>query len=405
MNNYDVCVIGGGGHIGLPLGVALALSGFNTMLLDINEDVLEKIQAGIFPFDEKGGEEKLKEALVTGRLHTSSDESVISSSETIMMIIGTPVDEYLNPQFDCILKVIDKNLAHFRDDQVFVLRSTVYPGTSEQIRNYFSENGKKIHVAYCPERVVEGKAFEEFKSLPQIVSSFDEKGLARANELFSKISEVPLVELAPVEAELAKLFSNAWRYIRFAVANQFFMIATERGVDYHNVYTGMTEGYERNKDMPGPGFAAGPCLLKDTMQLSAFNKNNFFLGHAAMLVNEGLPNFIIQDLCSRVSDIGQKTIGILGMTFKANSDDIRDSLSFKLRKVSKTVAKAVVCHDPFFSRGGMATSAEALMSESDIVVLATPHSEYADIDPQKYPEKIFVDVWNMWNLGYIINES
>ena len=141
-----------------------------------------------------------------------------------------------------------------------------------------------------------------------------------------------------MEAELAKLFSNAWRYITFAVANQFYMIAEENGLDYKKIDYAMRKDYPRNTNMPTPGFAAGPCLFKDTMQLSAFARNSFFLGHSAMLVNEGLPQFIIEQL-KQISNLSKKTIGILGMAFKANNDDSRASLSFKLKKLQKWNAK------------------------------------------------------------------
>lgn len=398
--NNDICIIGGGGHIGLPLGVAFANVGLKVTLLDLNKEVLKKINSGIFPFKEENGEKNLKKALTSGTLKTSSDPSVISDCKTIITVIGTPIDEYLNPNFLGIIGTVNNYIEHFRDGQVFVLRSTVYPGTSERIQSYFKDQGKNIGVAFCPERIVEGRAFEEFENLPQIISAFDTDTLEHAKSLFTRLTKQPMVITSPVEAELSKLFCNTWRYISFAVANQFFMITSEYNLDYNNIYRAMTENYERMKDIPKPGFAAGPCLLKDTMQLAAFSNNNFFLGHSAMLVNEGLPAFLMKKITERHSDIGKKTIGILGMAFKSESDDQRDSLSFKMRKVAATKAKQVMCHDPYIKSDEFFTLEEVL-KKSDIIILSTPHKIYTEINLSENKGKVFVDIWNKWGKGFI----
>jgi len=398
--NNDICVIGGAGHIGLPLGVAFANAGMRVVLLDINEEVLNKISSGIFPFKEDGGDENLQKALQSNNLKTSIDPSVIADSEIIITVIGTPIDEYLNPNFLGIIETVNNYIDYFRDGQMFVLRSTVYPSTSQRIQKYFKEQGKDIGVAYCPERIVEGKAFEELKNLPQIISAFDEKTHDRAAKLFQHLTSKSIIPVKPIEAELSKLFCNTWRYISFAVANQFFMIASDYNLDYNNIYQAMTEDYDRMKDLPKPGFAAGPCLLKDTMQLAAFNNNNFFLGHSAMLVNEGLPSFIMKKIIEKYPNIDSKVIGILGMAFKAENDDSRDSLSFKMCKAAQTKAKDVLCHDPYIDRDDF-FEFEHVLTNSDIIVLSTPHKIYEEINHDEYKGKIFVDVWNKWGRGFI----
>ena len=254
--------------------------------------------------------------------------------------------------------------------------------------------------------------------MPQLISGLDSEAVQACKDLFGKLTKKKLVVVEPMEAELAKLFSNTWRYITFAIGNQFYMTAADHGLNYHNIYKAMVTDYERNKDLPRPGFAAGPCLLKDTMQLAAFNNNNFFLGHAAMLVNEGFPNYLIQKLVKAVPDLHNKTIGILGMAFKAESDDARDSLSYKLKKIAATKCRAVLCHD-FYIKDSSFSSLEDTLEKSDILILGAPHKEYAKIDLAKYQNKIlggpeiklvssnnleigqknnklFVDVWNFW---------
>ena len=251
-----------------------------------------------------------------------------------------------------------------------------------------------MDIAFCPERILEGKAIKELTSLPQIISSFTDSGIEKSKELFGALTN-DMVVVEPMEAELAKLYSNVWRYIKFAVSNQFYTMANDYGIDFYNVYHAMTHNYSRCKDFPTPGFSAGPCLFKDTMQLGAFNNNNFNLGHAAMLINEGLPNYVFKQLKQNY-DLSSKVIGILGMTFKAESDDIRESLSYKVRKIAEFEARSILCSDPYVNNSSF-VSKEYLIEHSDIIIIATPHKEYKELEIDS--DKKVVDVWNLLGRG------
>ena len=260
-----------------------------------------------------------------------------------------------------------------RDGQLLVLRSTVYPGTTALVEATVAELGKSVDVAFCPERIAEGKAMTELFELPQIVSSRQPGALDRAEKLFGNLAS-QMVRMEPEEAELAKLFTNTWRYIRFATANQLFMMANDFGLDYERIRAGLTFDYPRASDLPGAGFAAGPCLLKDTMQLAAFNNNNFVLGHAAMMVNEGLPLYMVSRL-ERTYPLSTMTVGLLGMSFKAESDDIRSSLSYKLKRLLRFKAKEVLCHDPHVTVDLNLSPLEEVLERSDLLILSTPHRD------------------------------
>lgn len=394
---YDAVVVGGFGHVGLPLAVSLAGAGRRICALDINAEVGARIRAGEVPFVEDGCESVLRAALADGTFHTSLDVRVVSEADVVIVVIGTPVDRHLNPEFDPIRALIDSLLEHLVDGQLLVLRSTVYPGTTERLKQVVLKTGKDVEVAFCPERIAEGHAMEELRSLPQLVSSFSPEGVRRCRELFAPLT-TDVVELEPIEAELAKLFNNTWRYTLFATANQFYMLANDHGADFYRIHHAMTYNYPRAKGMPGPGFAAGPCLFKDSMQLAAFNNNRFYLGHAAMLVNEGLPNYLV-DRLKRHCDLSRLTVGILGMAFKANSDDKRESLSYKLRKVLAFESASVLCSDVYIAEQDF-VSAEELVRRSDVVVLGAPHREYRDLEISE--EKIAVDIWNMWGRGCVL---
>ena len=235
-----------------------------------------------------------------------------------------------------------------------------------------------MDVAFCPERILEGHAMTELYSLPQIIGTRNESARARAAELFGVLAD-KLVFTTPEEAELAKLFTNVWRYVKFATVNQFYMIANERGLDFERIRQAITQDYQRATDMPRAGFAAGPCLFKDTMQLGAFNDNNFALGHAAMLVNEGLPLHVVSQLEKRF-DLSQMTVGILGMAFKGGSDDTRESLSYKIKRILRFKAKDVLTTDPYVSTDPELVGLEQVLKQSDLIIVATPHADYRGLD-------------------------
>jgi len=385
----DICIIGGCGHVGFPLGLSFANAGKKVSLLDIDKAQIEKIKHGIIPFKEEGARELLKRVLKRDLLVCTDDPAVVSGAESVIVVTGTPLDEYLNPRLDAVTGVLDQYFDYFREGQTLILRSTLYPKTSENIHDYFLRKNKKIHVAFCPERVTEGHAIEEISSLPQIVSGFTPEGIAKAKELFLLLTQ-KVIELTPLEAELTKLFANAYRYIHFSISNQFYMITAAHKVNFDRIYQAMVEDYPRMKNFPTPGFTAGPCLLKDTMQLSAFANHNFYLGHSAMLVNENMPRCIVDIMKSRI-DLKDKRVGILGMAFKAESDDKRDSLSFKLKRLLKQEAKQVYCSDEYIEDKTF-ISKEELIERSDVIAIGAPHKAYAAL---KLEGKAVFDIWGI----------
>ncbi len=341
------------------------------------------------PFMETGAEDLLRELLPTGRLELSSDPTMIGRSQTIVVVIGTPVDEFLGPSMTVFEKAVDQIAPHLRDDALVVLRSTVYPGTTEYVAQHLADRGCRADVVFCPERIAEGHALEELGSLPQIIGADSDRAAARAEALFGRIVE-HRVRTTTREAELAKLLTNTWRYLKFAVANQFFMISHEAGVDYGNVLRAIREDYPRAQDLPGPGFAAGPCLFKDTMQLAAFTTDHFPIGQSAVQVNEGLPAFVVSALERRYGTLRGRTVGILGMAFKAESDDTRASLSFKLRKLLAWAGATVLCTDPYVVDDRL-VPVERVVAESEIIVLGVPHKAYRGLTFDGHRD--VVDIW------------
>lgn len=396
MFERDVVVIGGGGHVGLPLAVALASRDLSTVVYDVSQDAVDRIAAGVVPFIEPGAEPMLRKALSKELISASTDPSVVATAENVVVVIGTPVDEHLNPDPTAIPKALATCAPYLRDGQLLVLRSTVYPGVTALVERMIADLGLKIDVAFCPERIAEHKAMEELFDLPQIVSSRTDVGRDRASKLFGRLTE-SLVHLEPEEAELAKLFTNTWRYIKFAAANQFYMMANDRGLDFDRIRTALAHDYPRAADMPGAGFAAGPCLFKDTMQLAAFSDNQFALGHSAMLVNEGLPLYLVSRLEQRY-DLANLTVGVLGMAFKGGSDDVRSSLSYKLRRVLSFKAREVLTTDPNVTTDATLLPLDEVVERADLLIIATPHAEYRSL----VTDKPVADIWNLLGNGVLV---
>lgn len=389
----EVVIIGGCGHVGLPLGIAFAHRGKQVGIYDIDAAAVDLVNSGSLPFAEPGADNKLKEVVADGCLVASCDPAIISEAESVIVVIGTPVDEHLNPDPEAVSRAVGDLEPRLVDGQLLVLRSTVYPGVTALVERMLEERGRRIDVCFCPERIAEGKAMEELFELPQIVSARTPGATDRAEKLFLTLTE-QVVRLSPEEAELAKLFTNTWRYIKFATANQLYMIANDYGQDFERIRQALAFDYPRAEDMPGAGFAAGPCLFKDTMQLAAFNNNNFMLGHASMMVNEGLPLYMVARL-EQAYPLSEMVVGILGMAFKAESDDIRSSLSYKLKRILGFKAKGVVCSDPYVRTDPNLRPLEEVMEVADLLVIAAPHRCYAEIEP-RVP---VVDIWNLLGRG------
>ena len=387
----DVVVVGGCGHVGLPLALAFAERGLSTRAYDINQVAVDTVNSGQLPFDEPGGPAVLVRVLDNRRFNATTDRAVIAEAEHVVVVIGTPVDEHLNPDARAVPDAVRALKDSLRPGQLLVLRSTVFPGVTTLVEREVA--GMGIDVTFCPERIAEGKAMTELFTLPQIVSGRTDQVLARAEKLFGALTS-QTVRVTPEEAELAKLFTNTWRYIKFAAANQLYMMANDAGLDFEKVRQAITFDYPRASDMPRAGFAAGPCLCKDTMQLAAFNDNKFVLGHSAMLVNEGLPLYVVSKMAERF-DLGDMTVGILGMAFKGESDDTRSSLSYKLKRILRFRCSEVLCSDPYVTSDSALTDQAELLERSDVLVIGTPHDRYRDLGT----DKPIVDIWGITGNG------
>lgn len=382
IGELDLVIVGGLGHVGLPLALAFAAAGAQVGILDPDEAKADRVRLGQMPFVESGADDLL--AWHSSQLHISADPELITRTDQVVVVVGTEVDEFLQPGLSSFDRAVAAIEPYLRPDALLVLRSTVFPGTTQRLA------ARGLRVACCPERSVQGLALAGIRTLPQIVGADDERTALRAAALFEPL-EVETVIVSALEAELAKLYTNAWRYLHFAIGNELYELSSRAGVDHDRVLHAVRHGYPRAADLPGPGFTAGPCLLKDTMQLAAFD-GHFRLGEVARQVNEGLPDHLVRRLTADYGTLEGLRVALLGMAFKAESDDVRDSLSFKLRRLLWFAGAEVLCTDPYVTRPGL-VSLEQALGGADLVIVAVAHPEYRGLD---FP--LGTDVIDLWGV-------
>ena len=387
-NKRNISIIGGAGHVGLPLGLIFSSKGFKVSLIDKHIDNNKKINSGKMPFLEENSQILLKKMIKQKKIKASNQLNHVINSKYIIVCIGTPINKKLNPSLRNFVNFFHQLKKFLKKDQIIIIRSSIYPGICNKIYKIIKKKCKNI--SYCPERIVQGKSISELPKLPQLVSGKNKKAITESGKLFKKVCR-KIIYTKVIEAELVKLFSNAYRYINFSISNQFYMICQNQNLDFFKIRKIMRDGYLRNANIPLSGFTAGPCLLKDTMQLSSFYNHKFLLGHSAMSINENIPNFIIKKLEEKFN-LRKKIVGVLGLTFKSETDDIRDSLSMKLIRILKLKKIKTLQSDEFYKNKKNIDKKE-LVKRADIIILSTPHKAYKKLKIKK--NKILIDVWGL----------
>ena len=383
----EITIIGGAGHVGLAFALICAKKNIKVHINDINSNSIKLIQKGKIPHKEKNGKKILDFALKKNLFTFSTKLEDIELNKINIICLGTPIDEFLNPQYNIIINLFNNLNKYLKNGQHFIIRSTVSPGTTNFIHEFLKKKQKKINVTFYPERFVQGFAIEEFDQFPQIIGPVNKSSKIECLKFLNKFSK-EIIILKPKEAELSKLFLNSYRYVQFSIANQFYKIADSANLDYKKIDYAMRHKYKRG-NIPSPGLTAGPCLFKDTMQLYSFSKNEFTLGVNAMTTNEGIVNYIVEKI-KLENDLSTKIVGILGMAFKAESDDIRNSLSYKLKKILLIHSKQVLTTDPFVKNDNDIISLSKVLKKSNILIIATPPKIYKKIKTRKP----VVDIWN-----------
>lgn len=404
-----VAVIGIG-RVGLPLALFLADTGFIVYGLGRSVKKIEEIKKGKMPFLEEGAGVLLKKH-VNKRFFPTVDYSNIAKCNYIILTLGTPIDENLNPVYSQIHEAIDSAKKFLSPGQLLMLRSTVSPRTTQYVRSLIEDIrgfwvGKNFFLAFCPERITEGRSFSELRSIPQIIGGVDRRSARKAQEFFKKAGIETLLT-DDITAELAKLFTNMYRYINFAVANEFMVLAQNFHKDIYEIVNLVNYKYRRG-GLQLPGLTAGPCLFKDGFFL--INELPFIdLISASWKINEAIPVFLVKQIRERVKLEGKKVV-ILGLAFKAEIDDIRASLSFKIRKALQRERAEVVIHDPYvktYANQIIEKDVYKAIEGADVIFIATDHKIYKELNIKKVKQLVekqclICDVWNVFGTGRII---
>jgi len=402
--NKIISIIGIG-RVGLPLSLTFAEFGFKVYGIDIDEKLIEKLKNKEMPFIEKGAKILLQKH-VDKNFFPTTDNSYLSKSDIIIITLGTPVDNHLNPDYSQLDSVLPLLVKHIKKNQLIVLRSTVAPGTTELIANKIEKQtklkaGEGFHIAFCPERIAEGNALKEIKEIPQIIGGIGQKSSAKAKELFLNITKECLVSDAK-SVELAKILTNMYRYINFAIANEFAILALENNRNIYEILELINKNYKRG-GVAQPGFTAGPCLYKDGFFL--LNNVPFTeLISISWRINENLPLYLLEKIKEK-TNLKDKKVAILGLAFKKNIDDTRNSLSFKLKKAFIREQCEVYLHDPFIKEYNQ--NIIEILKDAGVVVIAMNHDEYKKLTKSFLKEHvaqdcIICDPWNLANSGKII---
>ena len=388
INRNKVCVVGGAGHVGLPLGLAFSSKGYDVSLIDKDKKNIKKINQAEMPFIEEGCSKLLKKMIYKKKIFATNNLNEVKNSNFIVVCIGTPVNDRFNPNLKNFLNFFKNIKKYLNKNHIVIIRSSVYPGICDKIFTIIKNKCKNL--SYCPERIAQGKSLVEMPHISQIISGKNNIAKFESKKIFKKISK-KIIFTEINEAELIKLFSNAYRYINFSISNQFYMMCKNQGLDFFRIRNLMKDNYSRNKNLPMAGFTAGPCLMKDTMQLSSFYNHKFSLCHSAMSINEDLPKFIVKNLNNKYN-LKKKIVGVLGLSFKAENDDIRDSLSIKLLNYLKSKKIKTLQSDEYYKNKNNVKKS-VLLKKSDIIIIATPHKAYKKLKIKK--NKVLVDIWGL----------
>jgi len=406
--DYDVSVIGLG-RVGLPLALCFADAGLRVLGVDKDTDRLETLRAGRMPFAEPGTDEVLARVARSGRLSLSERAADAAAAESIVLTLGTPSFSHIEIDMSDIRSVLDDLLAHLHRGHLLVLRSTVAPGTTEFVAGYLEKHrglrvGDDVYVAHCPERIAANKFLEEIGTLPCIVGGVGEASGERAAQLFS-VFGAPIVQTTPVQAELAKIWANILRYATFALPNLLMMDCERHGANVFDVIELINRDYPRG-GMALPGLTAGTCLRKDfTFSEERSSAPGMLL--AVSRVHESVPLFLVEGVKRRLDGEGlrERKVAVLGLAFKRDTDDERDSLSHKLVRLLERELADVAVHDPVVAT--VTTDFEDAIAGADAVIVATNHSAFSTPDALDAiarlakPGCLVVDPWNAFGSSQV----
>jgi UDP-N-acetyl-D-mannosaminuronic acid dehydrogenase len=406
----DVSVVGLG-RVGLPLALSFADRGLTVIGIDNDVGRLGAVREGRMPFAENGAPELIDRVHASSRLSLSDSVVDAARARHIVITLGTPSFSHIEIDMRDIRSALDDLLGVLEPGQSLILRSTVAPGTTEFVAGYLSKHrgfriGEDLFVAHAPERIAAGRFLEEIDTLPCIIGGVGARSGEVVGELF-KVFEAPIVQTTPVNAELAKIWTNILRYTHFALPNLLMMDCERSSANVFEVIDLINRDYPRG-GIAQPGLTAGTCLRKDF----AFSEERSAAPGmllAVSRVNESVPLFLLEGVKRRVGPLANRKVAVLGLAFKADTDDERDSLAHKLIRLLERELADVAVHDPHVPTPTV-SFAEAV-DDAAVVIVATNHTEFRDprtlaaIAERADGDCLVVDPWNCWGVAQVFAYS
>jgi UDP-N-acetyl-D-mannosaminuronic acid dehydrogenase len=405
----DIAIVGLG-RVGLPLALSFADRGLTVLGIDRDEERLAAIAVGRMPFQETGTDELIERVHASGRLRTSDRVADAAQADAIVLTLGTPSFSHIEIDMRDIRSALDDLLPHLRTGHTIVLRSTIAPGTTEFVAGYLERQrglraGVDVHVAHVPERIATGKFLQEIDTLPCIVGAVGDEASGQHVARVFDVFDAPIVQTTPVQAELAKIWANILRYTHFALPNLLMMDCEQYGANVFEVIDLINRDYPRG-GIAQPGFTAGTCLRKDfTFSEERSNAPGMLL--AVSRVNESVPHFLVQGMKRRSPDatLNGRKVAVLGLAFKGDTDDERDSLAHKLIRLLERELADVAVHDPLVA--SPTQPLEVALHEAQVVVVAANHEAFVPADTRAAigalaaPDALVVDPWNHLGSGQV----
>ncbi|MCT1803000.1 MAG: UDP-N-acetyl-D-mannosamine dehydrogenase [Brachybacterium faecium] len=402
------------GYIGLPTAVVMANHGVRVHGVDVNASAVERIQRGEVTIVEPGLEEQLKRAVDSGQLTASTE---MQQGNAFVIAVPTPFKDNYEGDLSYIMSAAESIAPQLRGDEVVILESTSPPKTTQKLAGKILElrpdlsvdgaDGKPvIHFAYCPERILPGKAMEELISNDRIIGGRTPEAARRATEVYASFCEGELLATDDVTAEMAKLTENSFRDVNIAFANELSLISDNLGIDVWELIELANHHPRVNILQPGPG-VGGHCIAVDPWFIVSSDRENSNIIRTAREVNDGKPKWVINKVDEAVKNIDSPVIAALGLAFKPNIDDLRESPALNITKdLAEHVDHAtVLAVEPNVSDlpkalQGMPNVEFAefgdAIERADVVLLLVDHDEFKTIPATALKGKTVVDTKGLW---------
>ncbi len=397
-----VCVVGLG-YVGLPLAMRSLERGYGVIGFDLDEKKNRLINQGKNPIEEKFLENYFKNF----QLRATSDEKEIKKADIVLICVPTPVDEKFFPDLRPVKGATELVARNLKKGALVVLESTVNPGVSEEVVAPILEVaghkiGEDVFLAHCPERINPGDENWNVTNIPRVVGSFEKKGLKMAKDFYESIVDGPIRPMKSIrEAEAVKIVENSFRDINIAFVNELAKSFDKLDIDVRDVILGAaTKPFAFLAHFPSCG-VGGHCIPVDPYYLIERAKESGFdhkFLRIAREINNSMPEYTVEKLQDALNEIklpmkGTK-VGLLGISYKANVDDVRESPSLKIMELLKKYGCDFQVFDPHILSKSTVKNLEAILKKSQALILATNHDEFLDIDGpmlKKFGVKIVID--------------